>query len=139
MIHDLLARLEKVKQTGRQRYIAQCPCHQDSTPSLAVTETDDGRILMLCRAGCDTLNILESIGMDFNDLFPDGQLNKDHKPINRGKPSFSAYQLLALMRVEAIVLSIAAEKLIQGKALDDDEIGRFRQAKDNIYQASRQT
>jgi hypothetical protein len=39
---------------SREGYICKCPCHEDSKPSLSVTETAEGRILMNCKsnAGC---------------------------------------------------------------------------------------
>ena len=42
----LLDRLEAVRETGSSRWIARCPAHDDSSPSLAVRELDDGRILL---------------------------------------------------------------------------------------------
>jgi len=42
----VLDRLDKVKQTGPDRWIACCPAHDDKSPSLAVRELDDGRILL---------------------------------------------------------------------------------------------
>ena len=38
-----------------------CPAHQDSTPSLSVTETRDGRILLHCFAGCRQLDVIDAL------------------------------------------------------------------------------
>ena len=61
--------LEGVKTTPKG-YVACCPAHNDPHPSLVVTETDD-RILIHCRAGCGTGDILAAMGLDYPDLFLD--------------------------------------------------------------------
>jgi hypothetical protein len=64
---DVLDRLEKV--TGSKgKWIACCPAHQDKSPSLAVTETDD-RVLVHCFSGCDTQDVTAAIGLNVADLF----------------------------------------------------------------------
>ena len=64
---DILDRLEKV--TGSKgKWIACCPAHQDKSPSLAVTETDD-RVLVHCFSGCDTQDVTAAIGLNVADLF----------------------------------------------------------------------
>lgn len=35
------------------QWLARCPAHDDHQPSLSIKETDDGRILFHCFAGCD--------------------------------------------------------------------------------------
>jgi hypothetical protein len=65
----VLEKLDGVKRT-RRGALARCPGHQDTRPSLAVDEGDDGRALMTCRAGCRTADILSAIGLQYADLFP---------------------------------------------------------------------
>ncbi len=51
-----------------------CPAHEDHDPSLHVEEADDGRVLMVCRAGCsqpEVLAALERRGLKPRDLFAD--------------------------------------------------------------------
>ena len=48
---------------------ARCPAHDDRDPSLGVSEGDDGRALLTCRAGCDSSYILDRLGLDWTDLF----------------------------------------------------------------------
>jgi 5S rRNA maturation endonuclease (ribonuclease M5) len=52
-------------------YMAKCPTHEDGTASLSIKQ-EDGKILLLCRAGCDTKDVLGAMGMTFADLFPNG-------------------------------------------------------------------
>ena len=67
---DILQRLEGVK--GRDgKYMARCPNHGDSTPSLSVSLGNDNRILLKCFAGCTTVDIVQSMGLELKDLFAD--------------------------------------------------------------------
>jgi putative DNA primase/helicase len=69
-LEDILARLEGVKKNG-SGFIAKCPSHADSTPSLSVTEPD-GRILLHCFANCATEDVLAKINLTMGDLFVNG-------------------------------------------------------------------
>ena len=60
----------RTRKVGSQ-YLLRCPVHDDRRPSLAVRERDDGALLVRCYAGCETRDILEALGLDFSDLFPD--------------------------------------------------------------------
>jgi len=47
-----------------------CPVHADLNPSLSITETGEGVVLLHCWGGCQTDKILEAIGLDYSDLYP---------------------------------------------------------------------
>jgi 5S rRNA maturation endonuclease (ribonuclease M5) len=50
---------------------ARCPAHDDRTPSLSVGESQDGRVLIYCHAGCDLVgDILPALKLSTADLFP---------------------------------------------------------------------
>lgn len=49
---------------------SRCPAHDDSQPSLSVSESDDGKVLLRCHAGCTTEKIVAGIGLTMADLFP---------------------------------------------------------------------
>ena len=61
-IDELLEKLEGVQQRGAG-WVALCPAHEDSTPSLSVDETDDGNVLLKCHAGCPFESIAKAVGM----------------------------------------------------------------------------
>jgi hypothetical protein len=65
----LRTRLEGVRPE-RGGFVALCPAHDDSRPSLRVTRGDDGRALVCCRAGCTTEAVLGALGLAFADLAP---------------------------------------------------------------------
>lgn len=50
-IDEVLDRLEGVEKVG-SGWKAKCPCHDDSSPSLSISEGDDGTPLWFCHAGC---------------------------------------------------------------------------------------
>lgn len=66
----ILARLPGHRPAGANRWQALCPAHQDHSPSLSIREGDDGRALVLCRAGCSTEAVLTALGLTWSDLFP---------------------------------------------------------------------
>jgi len=65
-IDDVLGRLHGVKSTGRGKWRALCPAHDDRNPSLSVTEGDAGRVLIHCHAGCAWPDIMTAIGLSVN-------------------------------------------------------------------------
>ena len=69
-IELFLTRLHKVRITSNSQWMACCPSHDDNTPSLSVSLTEDGRILLHCHAGCDVDAILRSLQLEMKDLYP---------------------------------------------------------------------
>jgi hypothetical protein len=71
LIVDLLSELINVEVTGDRSYIACCPAHSDEKASLSVAESDDGKILLHCHAGCETKDVLAALGLTSADLAPE--------------------------------------------------------------------
>ena len=63
-----------------------CSAHDDSNPSLSVTEADDGTVLLKCFAKCSNADIVAAAGLAMSDLFPD---NGDGGGHGHSKPSMS--------------------------------------------------
>jgi hypothetical protein len=42
-------------------WMARCPAHEDSTPSLSIKETRDGRLLVHCHAGCEQTAVISAL------------------------------------------------------------------------------
>lgn len=121
-VHDLLATLQKTKQTGARRWIACCPAHPDKRPSLTITEKDDGMVLIKCWAGCGAADILAAVGLEFDALYPD-KLD-DH----RGKPArrpWNPYDVLKIMAFEATVVRLSAAAIATGKPLNEADTARL--------------
>ena len=135
MIGNLLNRLEKVK--GRKgRWTACCPSHGDRSPSLAITQLDDGRILLKCFAGCSAYEIVSSVGMDMQDLFPKDDLLKGnvHSVKSERRP-FYATDLLRIIHFEALITSIAAFDMAEGRQVSDGDKKRLKTAFERINEA----
>lgn len=68
-IESFLKLLDKVKSSGNG-YTACCPAHEDHSPSLSISEGNDGRVLLKCFAECKSEAIVSALGLAFSDLFP---------------------------------------------------------------------
>jgi hypothetical protein len=66
----LLERLQKVRSTGSNKWVARCPAHQDSDPSLSIKLLSDGRTLIHCHAECAPLDVLTAVGLGWEALHP---------------------------------------------------------------------
>lgn len=65
---SLAAQLEKPKRSGAG-WMACCPSHDDSTPSLKIDDGESGKLLLRCHGGCDqraVLDALEARGIRLN-------------------------------------------------------------------------
>jgi hypothetical protein len=71
-LETILSQLSKVKKQG-SGFIALCPGHDDKVRSLSIKEGNDGKILLFCHSGCRTADVLNSIGLEFRNLFTDGR------------------------------------------------------------------
>lgn len=63
---EIVDRLE-AKRSGAG-YMAKCPAHEDRSPSLSISQGNDGRALLKCHAGCETRDVLGAMGLTFEDL-----------------------------------------------------------------------
>ena len=51
------------------QYLAQCPVHDDRTPSLAIKAVA-GKVLLHCHTGCRAADIVEAFGLSWSDVSP---------------------------------------------------------------------
>lgn len=131
----LLAKLDGVRRTGRETWLARCPAHDDRHPSLSLRETADGRVLLHCFAGCAVAEIVAAVGLGLDDLFP-------ARPSHRGPPErrpFPAADVLRAVDREALLVAIAASRLGQGGTLTADDRARLLLAAARIHAASEET
>lgn len=57
---DIARGLPKAQRRG-QGWRACCPAHDDYDPSLDIDESDDGTLLVTCRAGCEQRDVIEAL------------------------------------------------------------------------------
>lgn len=138
-VEPFLALLDGVKSTGRNRWIAKCPSHEDKSPSLAVAEGDNGTILIRCWAGCEALSIVHAVGLELADLFPDRDLSKltkvqaaDVKMLSKRNDVEAA---LYTCEIEAHVLMQCALALQAGRKLSEATLARLVQAYNRVSDA----
>lgn len=130
-IETLISRLDGVKETGYGKYVARCPAHEDRSPSLAIKECGDGRILLHDFAGCQTEDVLAAVGLTFADVMPE-RIGTEHsyKPL---RSRFDARQVLECISHELMVVSILAERY--AKVANDEDDNRLMLAASRINTA----
>lgn len=107
-IERLLPRLKQCKQTGNSRWTAQCPAHDDHSPSLSIQATADQTVLIKCWAGCTADEIVTALGLTLRDLFP-----------NR-HTSLRCYPSSAALEHERVIVQIGRIALARGGMTDAD-------------------
>lgn len=120
-IDKLLPKLSKVKPGKAGAWTACCPAHDDKSPSLKITETADGVVLLKCWAGCSFSEIVAAVELKEYDLFP----VDDGKPRRIG-PSRSAIEH------EHMVYQIGLSMQMQGCRLNEQDQVRFETAKQRL-------
>ncbi len=130
-VDTLLSRLDRVRPTGKDRWIACCPAHDDKSPSLAVTIKDE-KILLHCFSGCSVYDVLFSVGMKAYELFPDSTPRSDLKST---RMPFSYADVLRCIYFEAQLASVAACNLSNGLVLTAVDKDRLRLASQRIRHA----
>lgn len=120
-LEKLLSRLEKVERLSQgnhqARYRACCPAHDDKSPSLSVTLANSDSILLKCWAGCSAEEIINAVGMEMTDLFPE----KIHHMPGVKRP-FTADQAAKTLAMDAMVVAMAAVKLRRKESLTQRDI-----------------
>jgi hypothetical protein len=75
------------------------------SPSLSIKQIDE-RVLLHCFAGCSAVDVVEAVGLDISDLFPD-------RPKNQVKrhERFNPYDVLKCLADEIGIISLAVSDL----------------------------
>ena len=120
MINTLLSTLDKVKPNGRGKWLACCPAHPDKSPSLAIKQTDQGKLLIHCFSGCAVADVVAAVGLTLADLMP---INPDYRKGSK-PPRFNKYELFDKLRDEALILSLALRQLLDYQGLTPDDVTR---------------
>ena len=129
-VNKILSLLSKVKSTGNNTWMACCPAHDDKSPSMTISDYSDN-ILIHCFSGCTPIDILESIGLDFSDLFPD----KNYTEKSKGAV-FNAYDVLEALSTETSIVYITASKMFDTKEISNEDWLRLKVSVQRINAAS---
>lgn len=128
----LLERLEGVRATGTDRWLAKCPAHEDRSPSLSIRETDDGMVLLKCFAGCGAADVVAAVGLELRDLFPERPAEHRRKP---SRAWLDARDVLTCIALECEVIAIAASDLERGQTFAPEDADRISQAAGRVRNA----
>lgn len=126
-IETILERLEGVRQSGRS-HMAKCPAHEDRSPSLRISETQDGTVLLKCLSGCYADDICAAIGLALRDLFPPRTESERHQYRNQRRTT-------ALMRAldhERLVVELLHADMVAGHPLSATDRDRLALADQRI-------
>jgi len=119
----VLDRLQKPHKMGKG-WQAHCPAHQDNSPSLSISEGDDGRLLLHCFAGCDYRDIMAAIGLEPKDGFIEQQ-----SPVARLE--YRRKSIIKARDFENVVLNAGGN----ADSLSDEDVQRIALAHQRIQQA----
>jgi hypothetical protein len=129
-INDFLSYFEKSYRSGKDEYQCLCPAHQDKTASLSIKNLPDERILIHCFAGCAANDILEAVGLTFDDIVP--KRLGDFKPVS--KP-FNPYAVLKAISNETLLVALAGLEVANGKTLPQEDKDRLMIAVNRLREA----
>jgi hypothetical protein len=118
-----LSRLEKVRKSGQNRWRACCPAHNDRSPSLDIALGNDDRILIDCKAGCKSSDVVSAMGLRWADLFSD---SSTYTPRQSLEPEHADY-----------VIAIAESDMAKGKRLSRADIECYKRAKLHVARRGR--
>jgi hypothetical protein len=136
-IHQLIARLVKVKQTRSDSWQACCPAHDDRSPSLNIRMAEDGKLLVRCWSGCSAADIVAAVGLELFDLFPKRERDTWSKPVAPGQRWIPRDVLAAVAR-EALIALLAAEATHRGEPLTRDDLQRLALAAGRLRSAAQE-
>jgi hypothetical protein len=148
MTADAFADLVQAQRIGAGRWKARCPAHNDRSPSLSIRRGDDGRVLVLCRAGCELETILAALKLAKRDLFAGpppspaqtAAIQAARKAHQQAVKAERKARLAALDRVEklqAVVNALGAKlaRLPDDDAQDAEMTRLFHSACDRLHAA----
>lgn len=115
-VDALLHLLKGVRQTRPNEWMACCPAHDDSSPSLHVTDCPDGRLLIHCFAGCSSGEVLNALGLEFRDLMPEAA-GERLGPVRR---PFDFKRVREHISREVAVVLVIAEDIASGTVVTED-------------------
>ena len=112
-LNQVLAILQGVRSTagGHQ---AHCPCHDDETPSLSISEID-GKVLVRCHAGCSQ----EALVQHFKDagVWPGAQ---------KGKQALPPIPKTKIKKLQEALTGEQKEHLKKSRCLSDDVMNYYQ-------------
>ena len=85
----VLPRLEGLRKSGAG-YTARCPAHDDGRASLSVSTGKEHPVVLHCHAGCERDDVLEKLGLSWQDICQPGERREESEWTPRG-PAIAVY------------------------------------------------
>lgn len=130
-----LPRLTNVRQRGPGSWVSCCPAHEDRSPSLSIRELADSTLLIKCFAGCSALTIVNAVGLELRDLFPQPAKENygDRQAIPR-PPPFPWRDAIKSLAHHLKVVQIGAARLAAGDELSEQDLDAMNRAAVAVYE-----
>lgn len=123
-LENILRKLDKVKKAHRG-YKACCPVHNDKNPSMTITESDDGKVLIHCfSCGARGTDVVEALGLPASELFS-GDFTGTYD---------TKYKLRKTELEDKMVITLYEQEKGAGKYLTHSDFKRYKLAKARIEQ-----
>lgn len=105
-------------------WMARCPAHDDSTPSLSISAGKDGKVLVRCHAGCDQRDVIAALSerdlWDASGKYPGSGADKRRKEL-AAKPNTEmaarTEAALSIWRSSKGIAGSPAETYLQSRAI----------------------
>lgn len=133
-LDDLLSRLANVRKAGNG-WRADCPHGHRSRGSLSIAEGDNGAVLLRCWSGCDSISVLQAVGLNVADLFPERikPATPEQRRELRTRLAFVGVGAAAsVLAAEAGLVLIAGNAQVRGEMLTGDDLARLCVAVERI-------
>ena len=134
----ILPRLKGVRRNG-EGYRADCPAgHRHARGSLALSQAEDGRVLLHCFA-CDGIApVLDALGLNLADLYPERLAPATPEARRAAREAFKRSAWAAALGVlarEALLLHVAVRDLRAVGVFTGEDADRLALAESRIAQA----
>ena len=119
---QIIALLESVQEMSDGGYLARCPAHDDSHPSLRVWYGENGVVRLHCRAGCSFSDVVAAMGLRPAAMF---DVTGEGVRAPAARPSPVGARSIAALRVwlDSLSLTPAAVEYAQRRfGLGEDEL-----------------
>lgn len=109
----VLAAVGEYKREGNG-YVALCPAHDDQHPSLRIAQGRKSQVMLKCRAGCATANVLQGLRLEWKHLFPennDRPVQRRQQRRNRQLPESAVPDVAWKRRADTCVKQLTNDRL----------------------------
>lgn len=120
----ILSRLKKVRKTGRASWIACCPAHQDKSPSLSITMTEN-RVLAHCFGGCNNKDVVNYLGLGYAPFLPTSKKTKKGVYDEEMVRGVEAYNALQIFKESALIMVFMAQSMVEKKVMSEIDMAKI--------------